>query len=121
MPNQPQTTPCCIEWIVIPAPDIERGRRFYGEVFGFTFREFGPGFLTFQAGNIRGALNAELPVAEGGVLFSITVDDMEEAVRRITREGGTILSDRQSLGDGAGSWLRFRDPNGVELELYSPS
>lgn len=121
MPDQPQTAPCCIEWIVIPAPDIETARVFYGEVFGFTFREFSPTFLTFQAGNIRGALNAELSVAEGGVLFSITVGDMEEAVRRITGQGGAILSDRQSLGTDAGSWLRFRDPNGVELELYSPS
>jgi hypothetical protein len=119
--TDPQTSPCCIEWIVIPAPDVEKGRLFYSKVFGFTFREFTPDFLTFQAGNIRGALNAQLPVAEGGVLFSITVDDMDEAVSRITREGGAILSDPQSLGTGAGSWLRFRDPNGVELELFSPS
>lgn len=120
MSTQPQTTPCCIEWIVLPAPDIEAARRFYGEVFRFTFREFTPTFVTFQAGNIRGALNAELSVADGGVLFSITVEDMADAIRRVEGAGGTVIGEPLPLGEH-GSWVAFRDPNGVALELFATS
>jgi predicted enzyme related to lactoylglutathione lyase len=32
--------PCKIEWITIPAPDLESAKTFYAEAFGFSMSKF---------------------------------------------------------------------------------
>ena len=119
MSRQLPSSPCCINWLVIPAPDIERARSFYERVFGFRFSSFSPTFLTFKAGNISGALNADRAVSEGGVVLSITVDDLEETLGAIAREGGVVVSGPVALGDEGERYAVFRDPNGNELEVHA--
>lgn len=117
--GQLPSSPCCINWIVIPAPDIERARGFYERVFGFRFSPFSPTFLTFKAGNISGALNADRAVSEGGMVLSITVESLDETLAAIKREGGTVLTEPQPLGGDGERYVVFRDPNGNELEVHA--
>ncbi|MCK5246937.1 VOC family protein, partial [Candidatus Bipolaricaulota bacterium] len=39
-----------IEWIVIPAPDLQTAETFYREVFGFTITPYSETYLVFKAG-----------------------------------------------------------------------
>ncbi|MCU0610387.1 MAG: VOC family protein [Candidatus Eisenbacteria bacterium] len=113
--------PCRIEWITIPAPDLEAAKAFYGNVFGFDLKEFNERFWVFKAGNLGGGLDRDLPVAPPGIGFSITVSDIPDTLRTVIEHGGQVLSEPYSLGPGAGFCARVADPNGNVLELYSES
>jgi predicted enzyme related to lactoylglutathione lyase len=111
--------PCKIEWITIPAPDIDSAMSFYGNVFGFTISKFTDRFWIFKAGNISGGLDQDLKVNMQGIGFSVTVSDIDESLRAVVNNGGEILKNPYSLGPGAGYCAQIRDPNGNVLEMYS--
>ncbi len=111
--------PCAIEWITIPAPNLEAGIVFYRDVFGFTLEKFNERFWVFRAGNISGGLDLDLSVNGAGIGFSVTVPDMQGAMERITAFGGTIVKDPCELAPGAGFSAKFTDPSGNLLELYA--
>jgi len=113
--------PCRIEWITIPAPDIESAENFYGNVFGFVVSTYNERYRVFKGGNIGGGLDQDLDPGSGGIGFSITVPDIDHTIRLIVEFGGRLLGAPWSLGPGLGYCARFADPNGNVLELYSSS
>ena len=36
--------PCKIEWLIIPAPDLDAAKTFYERVFGFSFSKYSERF-----------------------------------------------------------------------------
>ncbi|MCK5585474.1 VOC family protein [Candidatus Bipolaricaulota bacterium] len=108
-----------IEWIVIPAPDLQTAETFYREVFGFTITPYSETYLVFKAGNISGALDQELNPSVDGLSFSLTVSDIDGTLRLIREFGGDVVRERYELRPGAGFCAKFKDPNGNVLELYS--
>ncbi|MBN1426442.1 hypothetical protein JXA88_17985 [Candidatus Fermentibacteria bacterium] len=113
--------PCRIEFITIPAPDLAAAASFYGQVFGFSIRQFSERFWVFKAGNLSGGLDRDLAVCSGGIGFSITVPHMVSVLKTVVAQGGRVLRAPYSLGAGAGFCARFADPNGNVLELHSSS
>lgn len=112
-------TPCAIEWVLVPAEDIEAAREFFGQVFGFTFSEYSSSFVPFQAANISGALSADHSPNPSGAMFSITVPNLEEWIALIRKHGCEIIKEPYSLGPGSGYCAAFKDPNGNHMEIYS--
>jgi predicted enzyme related to lactoylglutathione lyase len=112
-------TACKIEWITIPAPDLDKAKTFYSSVFGFTLSHFNERFVVFKAGNISGGLDQDLQPANAGIGFSITVENMAETLAQIVAYQGRVLQEPYSLGPGAGFCAQFQDPNGNRLELYA--
>ena len=113
---------CEIEWITIPAEDLELAKEFYSEVFGFRLTPFNETFVVFETGNISGGLDQELRSCEsGGVGFSITVGSINECIKRLIKYECEILREPYELGPNAGYIAKFKDPNGNILELYSTS
>ncbi len=111
---------CKIEWITIPAPDLEAAKAFYSSCFFFLLEHYSESFVVFKAGNLSGGLDRDLEPSSAGIGFSLTVASMSKAIDRITANGGTILRDPYELGPSAGYCAKFTDPNGNVLELYSP-
>lgn len=108
--------------IVIPAPDLHAAKRFYESVFGWTIRENepGPGYWFFESGNVGGAFSASAAPSRGSTVLVVRVDDIDDAVRRVTAAGGTVLRPPSEIGKAsAGRDAYFLDPNGNELGLYS--
>ena len=116
--------------IVIPAPDLEKARRFYEGVFGWTVRrnEPGPGYWFFESGNVGGALDRDGQPAAGSVRLILRVTDMAETLElhrgarwnghpgtRSDRRGGPGVRrvlprpERQRAGDLLGP-LRRQEP-----------
>jgi predicted enzyme related to lactoylglutathione lyase len=53
-----------IEWLVIPAPNLELAKSFYANVFRFEVSDYSDTFAVFKAGNITAAawiVNSSLP------------------------------------------------------------
>ena len=110
---------CKIEWLVIPAPDLEKAKKFYSGVFSWEISELSPDFWLFKSGNLSGGLSQSTKPAPEGVTFSITVDDIPTVLGRIVEAGGVLIREKYEIGGGFGFSAVFRDPNGNLLELWS--
>jgi predicted enzyme related to lactoylglutathione lyase len=117
-----QANPFC--HIVIPAPELALAKMFYERVFGWRVQENVPSatYWFFESGNVGGAFNARRPPSTGSVVLVLRVEDLEEAVERVRRNGGTVTQEPGRIGeDKPGRDAYFLDPNGNELGLYSGS
>jgi len=111
--------PAAIEWLLIPAPDLAKARDFYSKVFHFEISDYSSTFSVFKAANISGGFDSGLVPSEMSLSFSLTVDDIDQVLKRIVLQGGRVIKERYSLGPGNGFCARFADSNGNILELYS--
>ncbi len=107
-----------IEWLLIPAPNLELAKSFYANVFRFEISDYGDTFAVFKAGNVSGGLDSDLVPSTVGTSFSITVEDIPKVLAVIVEHGGKVLRSKYALGSGAGFCARFEDPNGNAYELY---
>ncbi len=112
--------PCKIEWLEIPAPDLATAREFYASLFGWAIESYSPDYAVFRSGTLQGGLSRGLQPNGQGIGFSITVDDIEAMLARIVATGGNIIREKYHLGGDLGYCARFEDPNGNQIELWSP-
>ena len=76
--------------ILIQAPDPKAAAKFYVEQLGFSIDDTNPGMIGLHGENIN--LFIEPGPALGPVL-ELTVDDVEEAKRRLVEHGCEIVKD----------------------------
>jgi len=110
---------CKIEWIEIPAPNLEKAKEFYSKIFGWDFSEYSPDYLFFKAGNIKGGLNKNKKPCSEGIGFSITVIDIDRTIDKIVKLGGKLIKEKYNIGKGFGYCASFEDSNGNVLELWA--
>ncbi|MEV6161205.1 VOC family protein [Streptomyces sp. NPDC052052] len=108
--------PC---WVDAQLPDLEAGKRFYGELFGWTFRPGdGPYAEALGGGKLVAALAAKqdgrMPTA-WGVYFA--TDDIAATVARIREAGGQVIIEPLPAG-GAGVLAQAADPGGAVFGLW---
>ncbi|MEU0369820.1 VOC family protein [Streptomyces sp. NPDC006283] len=120
-------TPC---WVDASLPDVEAGKRFYGELFGWTFTERGgsqvPGGVrarpadAYSDGRLVAALT---PKRDGrmptvwGVYFA--ADNAAGMGRRIAENGGQVISAPLPVDDD-GIAAVAADPGGAVFGLWQP-
>jgi uncharacterized protein len=106
-------------YLEIPAIDINASASFYRNSFGWNVRQRGDGATAFDdtVGEVSGAwVKGRTAVAEPGLLFYIMVDDIHQAIKAITANGGKIV---QPVGmDAPEITARFSDPAGNIIGLY---
>lgn len=113
--------PC---WLDVSLPDLEAGKRFYGDLFGWTF---GPGTgpagspgyaAAFSGGGRVAALVAKrdgrMPTA-WGVYFA--TPDADDAARRVVAAGGRMVREPLPVG-GLGVVALAADPGGAVFGLW---
>lgn len=98
-------------YITIQVPDPVRGRRFYGELLGWSFETglANPGYTTVPMGLGEGD--------EGRQLY-IKVADPEAKAEEVRALGGTT-GERQEWGSGVG--IPCTDDQGTAFWLYKPA
>lgn len=97
--------------------DIARSKAFYGDVFGWTFVDYGPTYTEFQDGRITGGITTGEVIRPGGPLVILYADDLADTQRRIETAGGTIS--RQTFSFPGGRRFHFVDLDGYELAVWS--
>jgi hypothetical protein len=106
-----------LDYIELPAPDMEATKRFYGSVFGWTFTDYGPDYAEFDSGGCKGGLNSELKVVEsGGALIVLWAGDLDAMEAKVAAAGAEVIAHHAFPG---GRRIHFRDPNGNELAVWS--
>jgi len=106
-----------INYIELFAPSVAEARRFYGAAFGWTFEDFGPDYASFADGRVGGGFNAARPGASGAPLVILYAANLEDALARVERAGGTIVKPIFSFPGGRR--FQFTDPAGNELAVWS--
>ncbi|GGO46003.1 hydrolase [Streptomyces daqingensis] len=112
--------PC---WADAMLPDVAAGKRFYGELFGWTFDE--PAARTVPGGyttaRVDGRAAAGLFPKPDGRLptawnLHLAASDVRAAVARIREAGGDVLTE-PAVADGGGTVAVAADPSGAVFGL----
>lgn len=108
-----------ISYIELPLTDVAATKRFYGDVFGWEFQDWGPNYISFSGAAVAGGFNGEThPSTEGkGVLVVLYSKDIEATVQAIKDAGGRIS--KPIFDFPGGKRFHFVDPNGSELAVWS--
>jgi uncharacterized protein len=106
-----------IDYIELPGSDIPASKRFYSAVFGWTFTDYGPDYVAFEAQKIGGGLTAERKVAKAsGPLVIFYTEDLAGMEAKVRAAGGEIVDRHEFPG---GRRFHFLDPNENELAIWT--
>ncbi|HIE5095910.1 VOC family protein [Stenotrophomonas maltophilia] len=107
-----------IDNIEFNVADIARSKRFYADVFGWRFTDYGPAYTEFDDGRLKGGFVADAPVrALGGPLVIIYCAALADAQQRVVSAGGEVV--QPVFAFPGGRRFHFRDLDGYELAVWS--
>jgi predicted enzyme related to lactoylglutathione lyase len=95
--------------IIFETPDPAAAARFYVEQLGFTITEETPELVSLSGPHINMYIERGKPL---GPVFEVTVKDVEEAKKRLVRNGCTIVKDEPHFPR-----CYVRDPHGLMYNL----
>ena len=107
-----------INYIELPAKDVELAKEFFGAAFGWGFKDYGPEYTAFSAAGIDGGFYKSDLVAStdnGSVLVVIFSNNLEETLSKIEKEGGKLIVPIFEFPGGRR--FHFCDPNGNEFSV----
>ena len=103
----------------IPTKDTSRAKRFYGSLFGWSFKDSGmPGidyWLTGEEIKPGGAIMGTQEGPNHPIVYFET-DDIDAFVRKVRDLGGT--ADDKGPVPGQGWFAGFKDPEGIAFSLW---
>jgi uncharacterized protein len=120
-----------VVWWEIESPDPASSRRFYGELFGWTFRrdfdqpdsQLGREYWIVEVDGhgLGGLQQAEpgAPTPQAGVRLYVEVADLETALARATALGASVERERTYLGTDDFWFANLRDPQGISVGLWT--
>lgn len=109
-----------IDYLEISTRDIEASKKFFGELFGWQFTDYGSDYTSFNDGRIDGGFSragTTASVASGSVLIVFYAADLEGTLDRVKELGGTVIRDIFSFPGGRR--FHFTDPSGNEFAVWS--
>jgi uncharacterized protein len=117
----------------IPADNLERAKKFYGENFGWKLNQFGPemgNYVVVHTGPtddkgmpqdkafINGGIMPRDPSASAPILV-IAVDDADAAVEKVKKSGGKLVGEILDIPN-VGRYARVQDSEGNVIAVIKP-
>src|SRR4029079_16531085 len=106
-----------IDYVEFNVADVARAKKFYGEAFGWTFKDYGPDYCEFADGRLTGACACGGAAGSGGPLVIVYANDLDGLQRRIEAAGGRIV--KPAYDFPGGRRFHFVDPDGYQLAVWS--
>jgi len=106
-----------VDYIEFLTTNIEETKKFYSEVFGWEFTDYGSDYTSFTDGRLGGGFALASEVAAGGPLVVLYATNLGEIEASIRESGGRIVRDPFEFPGGRR--LHFTDPSGNELAVWS--
>ncbi len=106
--------------IEMPVGDLERAKRFYGDVFGWKFQDMPQMSYTLyetRPGGVGGGLWNPPPEVPRNVVNYIYVDEIETAVARVEQAGGRLVNPKMEVPN-SGWFALVADPDGNVFGLW---
>lgn len=109
-----------INYLELPASNIPQTQKFFSEVFGWKFEDYGSDYTAFfNAGIDGGFYTSELSISSqrGSALVVFYSQDLAVTQAKIEHAGGSIIQEIFSFPGGRR--FHFSDPNGNEFAVWS--
>ena len=116
-----------VGWFEIPTSDLKRAIAFYEHVFQVTLEQHDMGPLKMawfpmkegETGAPGSLVEAKeyTPSADGTLVY-FSVADIDEACRKATTQGGTVLHEKKSIGE-FGFVAILQDTEGNRIGIHS--
>jgi hypothetical protein len=118
-----------ISWFEIPALDLERAKKFYGDIFQAEMEDFEMGEFkmvcfpgSMSGEGVGGALlqNEFYEPRDNGVLIYLNAEpDIQAVIDRIEPAGGSVQIPRTQISPEIGYMSVFTDTEGNRIALHS--
>jgi predicted enzyme related to lactoylglutathione lyase len=83
-----------IDYIEIPVGDPAVAKTFFADLFGWTFEDYGPDYVSFNDGRSDGGfVRSEQRANEGDILIVFYSSELERDLKRVKSLGATITQD----------------------------
>lgn len=109
-----------INYVEFPSTNIEETKKFFTQVFGWQFQDFGPEYTAFSNQGTDGGFyksNLKSSTDTGSALIVFYSNDIEATQLKIEKSGGIILKPVFSFPGGRR--FHFSEPGGNELAVWS--
>ena len=124
MADQERALPGTVSWVDMQAPDLDKARRFYGELLGWSFiggDDADTQFYTtaqIRGRNVAGIakLSSQSPFPAGWIVYLAT-DNADETARKVSDAGGTVLMHPMDVMEH-GRMAVFADPTGAAFGIW---
>ncbi len=109
-----------IDYIEFQAANLDATRKFFEQLFGWTFTDYGPDYTSFHDGRLAGGFaraSKRSTLDSGGVLVVFYRPDLEAVRQRVLDLEGQITKDIFSFPGGRR--FHFTEPSGNECAIWS--
>lgn len=106
-----------VDYVEFPCSDMQATKRFYQQVFGWKFTDWGEEYISFEDGRLTGGFHTGTPTPGGGALVVIYANDLEAVEAEVKAAGGKVVQEIFSFPGGRR--FHFSDPGGNELAVWS--
>lgn len=109
-----------INYVEMPASDLEATKRFFSAAFGWGFVDYGPDYVALDQAGLDGGFYRSDKVAStanGSVLVILYSSALEASLAQVKAAGGTIV--QEIFAFPGGRRFHFTDPNGNEFAVWS--
>lgn len=109
-----------IDYIEFQATDVVAAKKFFEQLFGWKFTDYGPDYTSFEDGRIAGGFrksDAASKLDSGAVLVVFYHPRLEQIRQRVIDLGGKITADIFSFPGGRR--FHFVEPGGNECAIWS--
>ncbi|MCY3879230.1 MAG: VOC family protein [Rhodobacteraceae bacterium] len=109
-----------IDYVEFPCRDFNRTKEFFGNLFGWKFTDYGPGYTAFSAAGLEGGFYASDLCSESGngsALIVLYSEELETTQSAVQAAGGVISTEIFSFPGGRR--FHFLEPSGNELAVWS--
>lgn len=104
--------------------DMERAHTFYRDAVGLEPKTYSPGWTEMTCGNVTVALHILSEGTERGLTqvptLNLRVDELESAVEKVAKAGGTLLEIREAEPDIPVRLAELKDTEGNMFEFRQP-
>lgn len=116
-----------INWFEIPASDLGRASKFYGNVLGIEVHQeeimgLSMGFLHNGDDGVGGALvkgEGYTPAADGSLVYLNGGDDLNNPLSRVEKAGGKVVLPKTQISEEIGHMAIFMDSEGNKVAFHS--
>lgn len=115
-----ESLPRTIDYIEIPSRDLAATTRFFADLFGWSFENYGPSYVAFDDGRTTGGFFSASDAwanAAACPLIVVYMPELEQAHSDVTRLGGTVT--REIFDFPGGRRFHFEAPGSGAFAIWS--
>ena len=109
-----------INYVELPAKDLEATKAFFQAVFGWSFVDYGPEYTSFSNQGLDGGFfKSDLASSSqsGAALVIFYSNQLEATLAKVEKAGGSII--RPIFSFPGGRRFHFTEPSGNEFAVWS--